>query len=41
VFAWWVHVELASQLPTGAELSVRVWESPLAFGGYAAPTGSS
>jgi 6-pyruvoyltetrahydropterin/6-carboxytetrahydropterin synthase len=41
VFARWVHVELASQLSTDAELSVRVWESPLAFGGYAAPIKSS
>jgi 6-pyruvoyltetrahydropterin/6-carboxytetrahydropterin synthase len=41
VFARWIHVELASQLPPDADLSVRVWESPLAFGGYAAPIKSS
>jgi 6-pyruvoyltetrahydropterin/6-carboxytetrahydropterin synthase len=41
VFARWVHVELEPQLPTGATLSIRVWESPLAFGGYAAPVESS
>jgi 6-pyruvoyltetrahydropterin/6-carboxytetrahydropterin synthase len=41
VFARWVHGELASLVPIDAELSVRVWESPLAFGGYAAPINSS
>jgi 6-pyruvoyltetrahydropterin/6-carboxytetrahydropterin synthase len=41
VFARWVHDELGSLLPIGADLSVRVWESPLAFGGYAGPTKSS
>jgi 6-pyruvoyltetrahydropterin/6-carboxytetrahydropterin synthase len=41
VFARWIHVELAPQLPTDVDLSVRVWESPLAFGGYAAPIRSS
>jgi 6-pyruvoyltetrahydropterin/6-carboxytetrahydropterin synthase len=41
VFARWVHDELGSLLPIGADLSVRVWESPLAFGGYAGLTKSS
>jgi 6-pyruvoyltetrahydropterin/6-carboxytetrahydropterin synthase len=41
VFARWVHDELGSLLPIDADLSVRVWESPLAFGGYAGPIRSS
>lgn len=41
VLARWSHRELASQLSTDADLSVRVWESPLAFGGYAAPIRAS
>ena len=41
VFARWIHDQLALQLGTDAELSVRVWESPVAFGGYAAPISSS
>jgi 6-pyruvoyltetrahydropterin/6-carboxytetrahydropterin synthase len=41
VFARWVHDELGSLLPIGADLSVRVWESQLAFGGYAGLTKSS
>jgi 6-pyruvoyltetrahydropterin/6-carboxytetrahydropterin synthase len=41
VFARWVHGELGSLLPIDADLSVRVWESPLAFGGYAGPIRSS
>jgi 6-pyruvoyltetrahydropterin/6-carboxytetrahydropterin synthase len=41
VFARWAHGELASLLPIEADLSVRVWESPRAFGGYAAPIKSS
>jgi 6-pyruvoyltetrahydropterin/6-carboxytetrahydropterin synthase len=38
VFARWVHGELATALGPlpGATLAVRVWESPVAFGGYAA-----
>lgn len=40
-FARWAHRELASQLSTDADLSVRMWESPLAFGGYAAPIRAS
>ena len=41
VLASWAHGELASQLAIDAELSVRVWESPVAFGGYSAPINSS
>jgi 6-pyruvoyltetrahydropterin/6-carboxytetrahydropterin synthase len=41
VFARWVHRELGSLLPIDADLSVRVWESPLAFGGYTGPISSS
>ena len=36
VFARWLHGQLAAalgQLP-GASLAVRIWESPVAFGGY-------
>lgn len=38
VFAHWVHGALAAVLQGGGteELTVRVWESPLAFGGYRA-----
>jgi 6-pyruvoyltetrahydropterin/6-carboxytetrahydropterin synthase len=39
VFARWLHDQLAAvlgRLP-GTTLAVRVWESPVAFGGYAAP----
>ena len=38
VFARWAHDFLADAIQeTGAEqLAVRVWESPLAFGGYSA-----
>jgi 6-pyruvoyltetrahydropterin/6-carboxytetrahydropterin synthase len=41
VFARWVHDRLAGSLGTlsGASLAVRVWESPVAFGGYAASLG--
>ena len=37
VFARWVHDQLAAALGRlpGASLTVRVWESPVAFGGYA------
>ena len=37
VFARWVHDQLAAALGRlpGATLAVRVWESPVAFGGYA------
>jgi 6-pyruvoyltetrahydropterin/6-carboxytetrahydropterin synthase len=41
VLASWAHDKLASQLGSGLHLSVLVWESPFAFGGYAAPTNSS
>ncbi|MDQ3981913.1 MAG: 6-carboxytetrahydropterin synthase [Actinomycetota bacterium] len=37
VLARWAHQELARRLAVPGELSVRVWESPTAFGGYAAP----
>jgi len=36
VFARWVHDRLAAAVGglRGATLAVRVWESPVAFGGY-------
>src|ERR1700761_4507344 len=39
VFARWVHDTLASTVRAagGENLSVRVWETPEAFGGYRAP----
>ena len=39
VFARWLHGRLAAALGPlpGATLEVRVWESPVAFGGYASP----
>ena len=39
VFARWVHDTLTSAVATeGADtLAVRVWETPVAFGGYRAP----
>ncbi len=39
VFSRWAHGALAAQLrDTGAEtLTVRVWESPVAYGGYRGP----
>ena len=42
-FASWVHARLATALAPlpGAVLSVRVWESPVAFGGYAAALDAS
>lgn len=38
VFARWVHGQLAAALGRlpGTSLAVRVWESPVAFGGYTA-----
>ena len=38
-FARWLHAMLAEPVKRGGgkQLSVRVWESPVAFGGYAAP----
>ncbi len=41
VFARWAHAELAAELGVDADLAVRVWESPVAFGGYAARVSSS
>ncbi|HEX2073286.1 MAG TPA: 6-carboxytetrahydropterin synthase [Geodermatophilus sp.] len=42
VFARWVHGQLAAALGRlpGATLAVRVWESPVAFGGYTASLGA-
>jgi 6-pyruvoyltetrahydropterin/6-carboxytetrahydropterin synthase len=39
VFARWAHGALADAVRAGGgeDLTVRVWESPLAFGAYAAP----
>jgi 6-pyruvoyl-tetrahydropterin synthase len=39
VFARWLHDQLSAALGRlpGGTLAVRVWESPVAFGGYAAP----
>jgi 6-pyruvoyltetrahydropterin/6-carboxytetrahydropterin synthase len=39
VFARWVHDSLASVVAAagGETLAVRVWETPVAFGGYRAP----
>jgi hypothetical protein len=38
-FAGWLHRRLASRLGSlpGAVVRARVWESPVAFGGYAGP----
>ncbi len=41
VFARWAHDAVASELRVDADLSVRVWESPIAFGGYSAPMTSA
>ena len=43
VFARWLHGRLAGALGPlpGCELSVRVWESESAYGGYARPLTSS
>jgi 6-pyruvoyltetrahydropterin/6-carboxytetrahydropterin synthase len=42
VLARWSHAEVVSRLgAVGIEmLSVRIWESPVAFGGYSAPPDS-
>lgn len=40
VLARWAHDELAGQLAIEGGLAVRVWESPVAFGGYGAPISS-
>jgi 6-pyruvoyltetrahydropterin/6-carboxytetrahydropterin synthase len=37
VFARWLHDRLAAALSPGVHLGVRVWENPVAYGGYAAP----
>jgi 6-pyruvoyltetrahydropterin/6-carboxytetrahydropterin synthase len=39
VFARWVHDSLSPAVAAagGEALSVRVWETPVAFGGYHAP----
>jgi 6-pyruvoyltetrahydropterin/6-carboxytetrahydropterin synthase len=39
VFARWVHDTLSAAIPGGggATLAVRIWETPVAFGGYRAP----
>jgi 6-pyruvoyltetrahydropterin/6-carboxytetrahydropterin synthase len=42
VLARWAHAGIARSLrETSGDLSVRVWESPDAFGGYVAPLSSS
>ena len=41
VFARWAHDGLVDALRTEGHISVRIWESPLAFGGYSAPARSS
>jgi 6-pyruvoyltetrahydropterin/6-carboxytetrahydropterin synthase len=41
-FAAWLHGQIATELGPlpGTALGVRVWETPLAFGGYTAPVSS-
>jgi 6-pyruvoyltetrahydropterin/6-carboxytetrahydropterin synthase len=41
IFARWVHDAIAAAVRSagGESLAVRVWESPVAFGGYRAPVG--
>lgn len=43
VFARWAHAELAEAVRlAGADtLTVRIWESPVAYGGYSAPVTSA
>ena len=43
VFARWAHEELSGFIggEVGGTLSVRVWESPVAFGGYTESLGNS
>ena len=42
VLAFWAHGEIVRSLgASSGDLSVRVWESPDAFGGYVAPLSSS
>jgi 6-pyruvoyl-tetrahydropterin synthase len=38
VFARWVHDRLSVVVGPGSTLSIRVWESPVAFGGYTGPS---
>ncbi|HEY1634423.1 MAG TPA: 6-carboxytetrahydropterin synthase [Acidimicrobiales bacterium] len=42
IFARWVHGAIAAAVRSagGETLTVRVWESPVAFGGYRATVGS-
>jgi 6-pyruvoyltetrahydropterin/6-carboxytetrahydropterin synthase len=42
IFARWVHGAIAAAVRSagGEMLTVRVWESPVAFGGYRATVGS-
>ncbi len=42
VFARWVHETLSGPVAAagGETLTVRVWESPVAFGGFAGPIGA-
>ncbi|MGH2828079.1 MAG: 6-pyruvoyl trahydropterin synthase family protein [Actinomycetota bacterium] len=42
VLARWSHAEVVGRLGSGGieMLSVRIWESPVAFGGYSAPPDS-
>jgi 6-pyruvoyl-tetrahydropterin synthase len=39
VFARWVHDTMSAAIagPGGATLAVRIWETPVAFGGYRGP----
>jgi 6-pyruvoyltetrahydropterin/6-carboxytetrahydropterin synthase len=43
VFARWVHHTLSAPVAGagGETLAVRVWESPVAFGGFAGPVGQA
>lgn len=43
VFSRWAHNDLAAGLPAddAQVLHVRIWESPIAFGGYSAPLSTS
>ena len=38
VFARWAHGQISERISGhGQSLSIRVWENPVAFGGYSAP----
>lgn len=41
VLSRWAHSAISAELTIPVDLAVRVWESPVAFGGYAAPANSS